>query len=212
METKAIQCIREGNKSVKQQLYDEGKLATAVNKWNTKYINLEWDRIFLKCRKTTSDVKLRWFQARLIHRILPTNVYLFLCKIKESPLCTFCNAENESITHLFWECPVVAQLWKRLEKLLQEKCLTCTQLKLSEQLVIFGYEKNVIIDKAIYYIITLGKFFIYKCKLKNICPSIEGLVHYLNICYSDEQFISRTYLYQDIFETKWLPYKALFSK
>ena len=208
--TKAIQTIKDGNKAVKFQLYDSGKLPTAVNKWNKNYLELSWDSIFMKCLKTTNDIKLRWFQARLIHRILPTNKFLFRCKYKDSPLCSFCNTEEESIVHLFWECPVVSLLWKKFEKLLNDNCSVCVHLKLSEQLIIFGTKKNVVTDKALDLMLVLGKFFIYKCKFKNSCPTIEGFIAFLKLRYYDELYTSKTYSCYDNFLKKWLPYNNLF--
>ena len=211
IDSKSIQIINEGNRSTKLQLYDEGKQATAVVQWNKKYLELDWDKIFMKCSKVTNDTKLRWFQARLIHRILPTNRFLFLCKIKESPLCTFCNTEEETLRHLFWDCPMVAQLWKKFEKIIHENCETCAHLKFSEKLIIFGAVKNVSTDKVMDFLIVLGKIFIYKCKFKNICPTIEGFLSFLKLRYSDEQYTSRIYLCEDNFFKKWKPYENLFA-
>ena len=210
-DTKAIQIIRKGNKAVTLQLYDSTKPPTAVGNWNKKYnIELEWDVIFSKCAKTSNDIKLRWFQARLIHRILPTNKFLFFCKIKESPMCTFCHVEEESILHLFWECPVVLTFWEKIERLLQEKCHICARLKISEQLVIFGSEKNIHTDKILDFIIMLGKFFIYKCRFKNTCPTAEGFVAFLKLRYADEIYTSKVYLDFENFQKKWMPYDNIF--
>ena len=84
--------------------------------------------------------------------------------------------------------------------------------KLSECLVIFGFVKNVITDKGFDYLIILGKYFIYKCKYKNTYPTIEGFLPFLRMNYLDEQYISRTYLYNDNFLKKWMPYEPLVQK
>ena len=43
--------------------------------------------------KTTPDPKIRRFQLRIFDRIIPTNKYLFMCKITDSALCTCCAIE-----------------------------------------------------------------------------------------------------------------------
>ena len=49
----------------------------------------------------TSDTVLRSFQYKILHRILPTNNYLFI----NSNLCDFWSISIETIEHIFWECP-----------------------------------------------------------------------------------------------------------
>ena len=107
VETKAVQCVNNGNKSVRVQLMNSEVEASAVKKWNETYPNLNWSNIFSKCRKITVDTKLKWFQIRLLHSILPTNRFLYICNIKDSSTCSFCKTEEETITHLIWSCPVV---------------------------------------------------------------------------------------------------------
>ena len=46
----------------------------------------------------------KWFQYRIICRLIGTNQYLKNINIKESPLCGICNQERETIVHLFAKC------------------------------------------------------------------------------------------------------------
>ena len=114
-------------------------------------------------------------------------------------MCTFCESEEETIVHLFWDCPIVTILWNEFENLLRKKAEKCKRCKLSECLVIFGSEKNIITDTGFDYLITLVKYFIYKCKFKNTYPTIDGFLSYLKMNYLDEQYISRIYLNNDKF-------------
>ena len=209
-ENKAVQCIKNGNKSVRVQLADSKVEATAVKKWNEMYIKLNWNQIFSKCHRTTVDTKLRWFQLRLLHRILSTNRYLYLCKIKDSSSCTFCRNEEETIIHLLWSCPVVQSFWKKLQNLLQNKCFNCNHLILSEYLVIFSSQDNVTTDKVIDFIILLAKFFIYKCRFKEVEPEIQAFLAFLKIRYADEDYSARIYGEYDKFIKSWIPYQSLF--
>ena len=60
----------------------------------------------------TNDINLRWFQYRIVHRILGTNSFLNRIGILESGLCTFCNEQSETILHLFWTCNRVSAIWE----------------------------------------------------------------------------------------------------
>ena len=53
------------------------------------------------------EVKLKWFQIYFVHRILATNVTLKRMKVKNDERCTFCNAHNENIPHLFWRWDII---------------------------------------------------------------------------------------------------------
>lgn len=88
------------------------------NKWQYDLEMLEdntwWKKVYVMPSRSTMDVKARWFQYRIIHRIICTNTYLHIIKIKNSPNCTFCNRDVETILHLFWECRIVNTFWQDL--------------------------------------------------------------------------------------------------
>ena len=79
-------------------------------------------------RKATSEAKLRWFQFRIIHRILPTKRYLNVRKVIDSAECSFCGNEEETIEHLFWNCDIVTRFWNEFLTILKAKL--CTQYEL----------------------------------------------------------------------------------
>ena len=60
-----------------------------------------WKHFYSINFQSTIDSKLRSFQYKLLHRAIPTNKYLFQCKIKYSDLCYFCHETTESLEHLF---------------------------------------------------------------------------------------------------------------
>ena len=78
-----------------------------IDKWNYHLdINLsddDWFNISHYNWKCTQEVKLRWFQFRLLNRILCTNTLLVKINRSDNPNCTFCNEVEESIIHLFWD-------------------------------------------------------------------------------------------------------------
>ena len=62
----------------------------------------------------TNVTKLRSFQYRLLHRAIVTNSQLYHWKIKSSNLCSFCNLQKESYTHMFCQCYIVKTLWDKI--------------------------------------------------------------------------------------------------
>ena len=53
-------------------------------------------------------------------RIIPTNTFLFKCKILNSNLCDFCNRNIETVKYLFWECQHSQHFWSQLKTFLSE--------------------------------------------------------------------------------------------
>ena len=96
-----------------------------IVKWenilNISYNFKQWSTFFLIPFKCTSNIKLRWFQFRLTHRILGVNSFLAKIGVKGSNLCTFCKETEETISHLFCECPTTLKLWDKVIKWIKEK-------------------------------------------------------------------------------------------
>ena len=57
--------------------------------------------------KITDENKLRRFQFKRIYNILPTNQRLWQMNVKSSPKCKQCDVPCETISHIFYECPVI---------------------------------------------------------------------------------------------------------
>lgn len=87
------------------------KKPKSESKWeNILDLNVDgswWRKQNILFFKITNDIQLRWFNYRIVHRILATNT--FLCKIgtTNTNLCSFCKIYPETLCHLFWECEYV---------------------------------------------------------------------------------------------------------
>ena len=201
--------IRAGNSKVRECLDQNDVPPTATLKWNTYYPGLVWKTIFVKCFKTTIDTQLQWFQARILHRILPTRKYLNMCKIVDSPNCLFCDVFEESLCHLFWECCHVKKFWIDLEDMLKRNCYNCARFTFKEELVIFGASTNITTDKAIDFLILLAKFYIYKCRFIETIPNCVSFILILKKRLEIERIsaIRRNKFSQ--FQMMWYPYRKL---
>ena len=70
--------------------------------------NLE--KVYLLPFTCTKNVKLQYFQYKIIHRFLPTNCYLKKIKVTDSDKCPFCN-NKQNLNHLFVDCVYVISYW-----------------------------------------------------------------------------------------------------
>lgn len=47
------------------------------------------------------EIKYKWFQTRLVHKVLATSIILKEMNILNNHLCNFCNREKETNTYFF---------------------------------------------------------------------------------------------------------------
>ena len=136
-----------------------------MNKWKTDLNirdNLQTDNIHSLVFKCTGDVTIRWFQYRIVHRILATNKFLYNIKIIQSPLCSFCKNEEETLLHLFIGCDLVNDIWNQLEMWIYEK--TGILLNYSKKEITFGKQgRQFVAPNMITFIV---KLYIYKQRLR----------------------------------------------
>ena len=94
---------KEGSQNIYKILNKNNDEPIRKIKWNRIYHIDEksWEYIFMAPFKITKCTQLRWFQTCINHEILVTNKYLNQIKTIDSPDCTFCSTNEESIEHLF---------------------------------------------------------------------------------------------------------------
>jgi len=185
---------------------------SCFRKWEAELNrDIDWKKVFGRATRTTRDCGLKWLQFKIVYRFFPTNRFLHIRKIKNSPLCTFCNEENETICHLLWDCPFTTSFWKNIIEQLRYKCVHCNNLEFSKELVILGCKLNTRTDKVLDLIILLAKFHIYKCKINNLIPNITHFLNSLKQRYEIEKYCCKINGNYHQFEEIWLPYKNLCS-
>ena len=77
--------------------------------------NFDWNKIYILPRLVTLDSVLRSFQNKVLHNVLYLNQKLFLFRTVSSPLCSFCNREEETTLHTFYSNIFTKALWNDLK-------------------------------------------------------------------------------------------------
>lgn len=137
--------------------------------------------------EATIDTTLRSFQYRFLMQLIPTNIYLYRCKLTATNICDFCSMNVESIEHLFWECSYVQELWSNLSQFLKSKNIDVV-FNLAD--ICFGRTPNSTSYRCINYIIILCKFFIFRMKYRKTIPRFEHFKKYLDIRINLEKAIA----------------------
>ena len=206
----AWKAITEGGKNVKMRLLKSDVLPSAVLKWNTVFTNLNWFNIFKLCCKI-QDMKLKWFQTRILHRILPTRKYLYDCKIVDDPVCTFCSQDIQTLQHLLWSCDIVQTFWDDIVVKLNRTCPHWFDMSFSEELVLFGCKQGVETDEGLLHIILMAKFYLYRAFMSNTVPTVQGFLVLLKRNIEDLRFVHFLNNTSTKFYDQWMLYSNIFE-
>ena len=107
-------------------------------KWQEKIADIDavdWKNIYKSIGLITSTKFKMVFSIELTTIFSqPTKLHL-KWKILHDPMCTFCNSDEETICHLFWECPIVQNLYSQFHGLLRE---FNTDIDLDRKKIILG--------------------------------------------------------------------------
>ena len=154
-------------------------------------VTLNWPLQFKLIYKITNEVRLQYFQFKLLADIVVTDKKLKLYGVREHDRCSFCDLETGTVKHMYIECTKVIPIYKETlsihNKYSEEKLdinrtmmlfLDETQLKTRMRL-------NVLLLWTRYYIY---QTFIHKDKLSCIAlkHSLKSRLHMLKIICKQE--------------------------
>ena len=138
--------------------------------------DLDWASIYMIPQMDTVESKLRIFQYKVLNNILYLNDRLYKMGIVQTPLCSLCKQEKETVAHLLCQCHVTRQLWCLLSHWMQG---VLRLLPLEPVTAILGSwdlenEANVSLN----HLMLLFQYFIYRCRNMNTFVNLCHLQHY----------------------------------
>ena len=173
-------------------------------KWiGNLHVNIDekdWKCINSLMFKITQDTYIRWFQYRIIHRTIATNVMLYRYNIVNSELCTFCGQSAETIFHLFIECMHVDSFWKELRLWFLQVAYIDITLDPFDICLIKKVPKN---QAVLNLIITLAKRHIYNQRLSKKIPRVDVFLLELKKYYFIEKYIYAAKQRHQVFNSRW---------
>ena len=98
---KVIYSGRKGARLYYEVLTHDANKPNCCEKWETKLNkDINWSISFKKIQRIR-EIKLKWFQIRLVHRILATNVVLMHMGVNNDFDCSFCE-KREIVLIIFF--------------------------------------------------------------------------------------------------------------
>ena len=188
-EGKVIAIQKVNQKHIKTWLANEKySLLNDSDKIYKKFSNLigpvtdeEWNHVFNTVQETWVDNKTKELQYKILMRFFPTNSLLYKMKKIQSPSCTFCGFQLESIEHLFFHCVYVNNLWSYV---LNEWSRICGyHIPVTFKTCILGSFGNTCMSSnervCLSTALLIVKSFIAICRFDSVEPCIPFLVNFL---------------------------------
>ena len=113
----------------------------------------------------TIDTRLRSFYFKIFHKAIALNDFLYKIKRKNSPNCSLCNKEEETMVHIFCDCEKVIPVWQDLLDIIGQKDVNLGNVTNFEKM--FG----ICNDRFVTYLFLLFKYHIYTCKFNDNLPN-----------------------------------------
>ena len=193
------------NQMVKKQFMLKNSIPLpSVCKWNNELLTPDddsfWNKIFIIPKTCNRDTWMYMFQYKILHRILGTNSKLFLYKIFESPLCSYCKSADETILHLYCECDMTTGVWQDIIDWLNPQGFNFEYFRDSQ--IILGDPK---MDAVINRILLTTKIAIFKNREKSKPPTLCQVLSMLRSQFKIEKFNAETTGKLKFFRGFWAP-------
>ena len=158
---------------------------------------------FKICFKTIENNYVNWLQYKILTRILGIKTKLLKMKIKADSICRLCNLHDETILHLFVQCPKITAVWPNLTTWIQNKINI--PISFTPTLIILGYLDNSNYSKPLNTIILTSKSYIFWCCKNQVNPNPMELQKRIEQCYKEQ--INELKGMQEKFEKNWILWK-----
>ena len=190
---------------------ENGQNPKCCEKWNQELDrHINWNTTFIKIQKI-KEVKLKWFQIRLVHRIIGTNRSLKWMNIVNNDQCSFCKNASESIAHLFCDCDIVNRFWTDLKSQLNTKCDHAHNVTFNKELILFGHAERFKSDYVFDLMLLCGKFYIYTCRFGENVPVLNTFMKQFYSRYLVDKQLAFVNMDYPNFRNIWHMYMPLFE-
>ena len=110
---------------------------------------------------------------------LPLMIFLKKIKLRDNDLCNFCQIEEETLIHLFWNCTVTSGFWHNFRQWLLRNESSVRSLELTPSLVI-GLKTHPLFCKNFYFLFLVARLYIWTCRIQMTHPTIDTFPLFLS--------------------------------
>ena len=160
------------------------------------------EKDYILPRITTVNTYLHYFQYKILNNILFLNKKLFVFRKKNTPLCSFCNSEEETPLHIFSECTYVIYLWQQLATFFENNLILQA---LAPQITLRGlWSDNTNHDEPIInHFLLIFKLYVYNSRGKHRLSIMDLLTDMKEIKRTEYRLSSNSGNKRKIYQNKW---------
>ena len=166
----------------------------------------EWEKLLGNTKMITKSTKLRYFQYKILRRIVTTNVNRAKWDKQVQEQCYFCNEEKEVISHLFWECKITKKFLHVVRRWI--RYFIVKNFDWNYELLMFnnytGDQKELI---NTFILETKRYIYVTKCLEEKL--TIRKLLTNINTTCKIEKIIAMKHGNMKKFEKKWSKYVSI---
>ena len=174
----------------------------ACEKWNSRanltLTPIEISKSFKRHSSLIDDSYAKYIQFRTLHQCFFTNDRLFKIGIKNNNLCSMCQTEPDSNSHMLLHCDKSKKIWSDIERWVTQ--LGVNNYVLTENSIITG-EINK--SRLLTVIILFAKVTIYTAKINEKIPIFFNFRNLLKQQYVQAKYMANISGKMDDFEKEW---------
>ena len=91
--------------------------------------------------------------------------------------------QKNTIFQFICHCEHTQSFWVRFEMCLKEKSFNCARHSINSTLVLFKHDRKTTTDEGFDFILLRAKFFVYKCRLNKLKPTLDAFINNLKHIY-----------------------------
>ena len=121
------------------------KIPKFIEAWERKLqLEIDWEKMFRILNSSIQGNKQKQLHWKIIHRAVYSETKLQSMG-KSNGICKLCNQDFEDITHIFYHCPKIKNIWREIDSIIFEQTGLKTRLNLCN--ILFGIYESEIKDK-----------------------------------------------------------------
>ena len=203
---------KKGTQTIYRRILTKYSPVKIQTKWETEgHRNMNWEEIYCRINNSLNCTRLKWFQLRIVNRILTTNKSVSKFNADQSPLCSFCGLEDETMDHLFITCPKTKKFWVELNNELNSKSINKYPSNIPKSFIMLGYSPNYFTTELHYMTIVMAKLYIYRRKINSEALLIKPFIQELKNTYLSEQYNATIMQKESVCQSRWLNLQPLLT-
>ncbi len=166
-------------------------------------LNIDWDLIFNVTSKISLLSKIKSFIFRFLHGILYSDLRLFLSKVSNTTLCTFCSKDIGDFIHNYWQCNILQTFFAEVMEWYNSSLNVNMQLDIRIYLL-GSYTRERRLDMFTEHFYWVIKWYVHCCRQAQKIPTLNHFKNFFSQIQNDEKFYALKYDKLDLHNKKWL--------